>query len=143
MALDFFGFDRQFKSADQLASSEYAALTVGSAVTLCQNVNASYQQEVKPIYEVGNASVFFVPGHASGTISFGRLAGAAGFFAGLRDTQCGKINTVSINSTPGGCFAAAGALNFDGAVLQSVALTISTGAIEISESANIIVASMS
>lgn len=139
---DFFGINRTVGSSNQLSSSEYATLTVGGVVNLCQNVNTNYQQEVRPLYEVGNPSIYFIPGHASGTVSFSRLAGEGNFFANLRDTQCGQISPVSINSTGGGCFTGSGALNFSGAILQSVSLTISTGAIEITEQANILVASM-
>jgi hypothetical protein len=143
MAQDFFGYNRTVGSSNQLSSSEYAALTVGSRVMLCQSVNASYQQEVRPIYEVGNPSIFFVPGHASGALGFSRLAGEGSFFAQLRDTNCGQVTPVSINSSGSACFTGSGSLNFGGAVIRSVSLTMSTNAIEINEQAELIVASMS
>jgi hypothetical protein len=142
MAQDFFGYNRTVGASNQLSSSEFAALTVGQRIMLCQNVSASYQQDVRPIYEVGNPSIFFVPGHASGNISFGRLAGEGSFFAQLRGNDCGKITPVSINSAGSACFAGSGALNFSGAIIQSVSLTMSSGAVEISETANLLVASM-
>ena len=143
MATDFFGYNREIGATNQISSSEYAALTVGSKVNLCQSVNTAYQQEVRPVYEVGNPAVYFINGHASGTIGFGRLAGAGGFFQSLRNTKCGNITPVSINSQGSACFAGSGTLNFSGAVLQQVSLTMNTGQIEISESAHIKVASMS
>lgn len=143
MATDFFGYNREIGATNQISSSEYAALTVGSKVNLCQNVTATYQQEVRPVYEVGNPAVYFINGHASGTVSFGRLAGSGGFFKGLRATKCGNITPVSINSQGSACFAGSGTLNFSGAVVQQVSLTMTTGQIEINESANIVVASMS
>jgi hypothetical protein len=143
MAQDFFGYNRTVGSSNQLSSSEHATLTVGDSVSLCQSVNATYQQEIKPIYEVGNPSIFFVPGHASGTLSFARLAGDGGFFKNLKNKQCGKVDTVSINSENGTCFASSGTLSFDGAIIRSVSLTMNTGAIEITEQAEIVVASMS
>lgn len=143
MATDFFGYNREIGASNQLSSSEYAALTIGSKVNLCQNVTTAYQQEIRPLYEVGNPSIFFVPGHASGTVAFGRLAGEGGFFQNLRDSNCGQISPVSINSEGSVCFAGSGNLNFAGAMIQSVSLTISTGAIEIQEQATIMVASMS
>lgn len=142
MAQDFFGYNRTVGTSNQLSSSEFASLTVGSRVMLCQSVQASYQQEIKPIYEIGNPSIFFVPGHASGSVTFSRLAGEGGFFSALRGTQCGQISPVSINSEGGACFASSGNLNFDGAVIRSVSLTMNTGAIEITEQAEILVASM-
>lgn len=143
MAQDFFGYSRTVGSSNQLSSSEYAALTVGGRVMLCQSVNATYQQEVRPLYEVGNPSIFFVPGHASGTLGFSRLAGEGSFFSQLRNNNCGQINPVSINSTGSACFTGSGNLNFAGAVIRSVSLSMNTGAIEITEQADLIVASMS
>jgi hypothetical protein len=143
MAQDFFGYNRTVGSSNQLSSSEFAALTVGGRVTLCQGVDATYQQDVRPIYEVGNPSIFFVPGHASGSISFTRLAGEGSFFSQLRDNNCGQINPVSINSSGSACFTGSGNLNFSGAVIRSVSLSMNTGAIEITERAELVVASMS
>lgn len=143
MATDFFGYNRVTKATNQLSSSEFAILTVGSRVNLCQQTTATYSQEIRPIYEVGAPSVVWVTGHASGTVGFGRLAGSDGFFANLRNTACGQISPVSINSGAGSCFTGSGTLNFSGAVIESVTLTISAGAIEITEAATLRVASMS
>lgn len=143
MATDFFGYNRTIGSSSELASSEYAVLSIGSKVNLCQSVNASYQQEIKPVYEVGNASVHYIMGHAGGNITFARLAGAGKFWSNLASSNCGQINAVSINSNGSACYAGGGSLNFDGAAVQRVSLTINTGAIEISEEATIMVASMS
>ena len=143
MATDFFGYNRTIGSSSELASSEYAVLSIGSKVNLCQSVNASYQQEIKPVYEVGNASVHYIMGHAGGQIRFARLAGAGKFWSNLSSSNCGQISAVSINSNGSACYAGGGSLNFDGAAVQSVGLNISTGAIEISEEATIMVASMS
>lgn len=143
MAQDFFGYNRTVGSSNQLSSSEYAALTVGGRVMLCQGVDASYRQEIRPIYEVGNPSIYFVPGHAAGSLDFRRLAGEGSFFSQLRDNNCGQITPVSINSSGSACFTGSGNLNFSGAIIESVSLTINTGAIEITESARLVIASMS
>ena len=136
MATDFFGYNRTIGSSSELASSEYAVLSIGSKVNLCQSVNASYQQEIK-------ASVHYIMGHAGGNITFARLAGAGKFWPNLASSNCGQTNAVSINSNGSACYAGGGSLNFDGAAVQRVSLTINTGAIEISEEATILVASMS
>jgi hypothetical protein len=143
MAQDFFGYNRTVGSSNQLSSSEFAALTVGGRVSLCQGVDASYQQEVKPIYEVGNPAIYFVPGHAAGSLSFTRLAGEGSFFSQLRDNNCGQVTPVSINSAGSACFAGSNNLNFDGAIIRSVSLSMNTSAIEITERAELAVASMS
>jgi hypothetical protein len=142
MATDFFGYNREIGSTNQLSSSEFAALTVGDKVNLCQNVTASYQQEVRPIYEVGNPSIFFVSGHASGSVTFGRLAGEGNFFSNIRNNTCGQIAPVSINSEGSACFAGSGSLNFSGAVINSVSLTINAAQVEINEQVGMVVASM-
>jgi hypothetical protein len=143
MAQDFFGYNRTVGASNQLSSSEFAALTVGSRVMLCQQVTASYQQEVRTIYEVGNPSIFFVPGHASGEVGFSRLAGEGSFFQQLRDNNCGQVTPVSINSEGSACFSGSGNLNFSGAVIRNVSLTMQASAVEITEQANLVVASMS
>lgn len=142
MATDFFGYNREIGSTNQLSSSEFAALTVGNKVNLCQNVSATYQQEVRPIYEVGNPSIFFVSGHASGNVTFGRLAGEGSFFSNIRNNTCGQIAPVSINSEGSACFAGSGALNFSGAVINNVSLTINAAQVEINEQVSMVVASM-
>ena len=142
MATDFFGYNRNIGSSNELASSEYATLSINGKVNLCQSVRVDYGQDVKPIYEVGNPSVYFVTGHAQGTISFGRIAGGGSFWSNLKNSQCGQIGMVSLNSEGKGCYGSGGKLNFDGAIITSVSLSINTGAIEINEEAQLRVASM-
>ena len=144
MATDFFGHNRIIKSANQLASSEYARISVGGRVDLAQNVTANYGQQIRPLFEIGAPSVLFVTGHAQGTVSVGRLVGNGGFFSNINATNCGRITPVSINSGSGGpCVGSGGgSVNFDGGIIESVSLQISAGQIEMTEGIVIRVASM-
>lgn len=142
--IDFFGHNRQVRSSAQLSSSEYARLSVGGNVDLCQSVQAEYGQEIRPIFQVGDPNIYFVTGHAQGSVSFGRLVGRNGFFANLRGTQCGRISPVAINSSGGGtCYGGGGSLTFDGGIIERVNLQMTAGTVEITEGATIRVASMS
>ena len=141
---DFFGHNRIIKSADQLASSEYAQISAGGRVDLGQNITANYNQQIRPLYEIGAPSVFFVTGHAQGQVSIGRLVGTEGFFSNWKGTQCGKIEPVSISSAGGGpCVGGGGgSINFEGGIIESVSLQITAGQIEMTEGVVIRVASM-
>jgi hypothetical protein len=99
---DFFGHNRTIRSSNQLASSEYARITVGSRVDLAQSVAANYAQQIRPIFEIGAPSIFFVSGHAQGTVNVGRLVGAGGFFSNFNAQNCGRIQPVSISGGGGG-----------------------------------------
>jgi hypothetical protein len=141
---DFFGHNRTIKSSNQLASSEYARINVGSRVDLAQSVAANYAQQIRPIFEIGAPSIFFVAGHAQGTVNVGRLVGAGGFFSNFNAQNCGRIQPVSISGGGGGvCAAGGGTVTFDGGMIESVSLNITAGQIEMTEGVAIRVASMS
>lgn len=144
MAADFFGHNRIIKSANQLASSEYARISVGGRIDLAQNVSANYGQQIRPLFEIGAPSVFFVTGHAQGTVSVGRLVGNGGFFANFNGSQCGRIQPVSISGGGGGPCAGGGGgtISFDGGIIESVSLQITAGQIEMTEGVVVRVASM-
>jgi len=143
---DFFGYQKEVKSTNQLASSEFALFTAGTAQSLVQSVNASYTQDVRPIYEVGSPSIYWVSGHSSGEVSASRLVGINGFLSGLRNVgaACGRITPVQIQLSGGGaCYASAsGGLTFDGAIVVGVTFGLSSGNIEITEGFNMRVANM-
>ena len=142
MATDFFGYNRTVGKNTDIASSEYAKLAIGSQVNLCQSVNVQYGQEVRPIYTVGSPNVYFVSGHAQGSIDFDRLAGKGGFWANLQNKQCGIITGLNVTSGAEGCYGAGGRIQFDGATIKAIGLRITAGAIEITESASIMIASL-
>jgi hypothetical protein len=144
---DFFGAEKTVKSSNQIASSEYALITVGQRQSLVQSVQAQYGQEVRPIYEIGAPVVYLVNGHSSGNVSMSRLVGATGFFASLGNVgaACGAITPVNIQLSGGGaCYASAsGGLTFDGAKVQGVTLSLGAGQIEMTESVQMMVSNMS
>jgi hypothetical protein len=144
--IDFFGYEKTVKSGDQIASSEFALITMGQRQSLVQSVQAQYGQEVKSVFEIGAPVVYWVRGHSSGSISMSRLVGVNGFFASLGDVaaNCGAITPVDIQLSGGGnCYAqASGGLTFDGGVAQGVSMNIGAGQIEITESVQMMVANM-
>lgn len=143
---DFFGYNKEVKSGDQLASSEFALLTVGTQQSLVQSVQASYGQQIRPLFEVGSPSIYWVGGHSEGQISVSRLVGVNGFLRGLRNVgaNCGRVTPVTIQLSGGGaCFAnASGGLTFDGAILENVSFNLNSGQIEIVEGFTVRVANM-
>lgn len=142
--IDFFGYNRTARSTGNIASSEFAIISVGGQQSLVQNMNVSYQQQVDQVVEVGDTNINFVPGRAQGSVSVSKLVGAGGFFSGWRGTQCGRITPISVRVSGGKCgFTGNGRLNFDGGIIQSVSLSMSAQQLQIAETANILVASMS
>jgi hypothetical protein len=144
---DFFGYNKEVRSTNQLASSEFALMTVGSAQSLLQQVQANYAQELRPIYEIGSPAVYWVGGHASGQIQVSRLVGNSGFLGTLGSVagNCGKINPVRIQfSGAGACYASvSGGLLFDGAILESVTFSLDAGRVEVVEGFNLRVSNLS
>ena len=71
---DIFGLnkvagDKGFRSPDG-----DAAFTFGtSQVSLIQQWNVQYQQNVQPIFECGSSKVYFSSKHSNGTLSIGRI----------------------------------------------------------------------
>jgi len=142
--IDIFGHNRTARSAGEIASSEFAAISVGGQNALVQNFQANYTQQVDQIFEVGDTNIHFVPGRASGTINVTKLVGSGGFFSIWRGNTCGRITPVSVRVDGGKCgFTGSARLNFDGGIIQSFSLSMNAQQLQIAESASILVASMS
>lgn len=142
--LDILGYDRTARSSGEIASSEFAAITIGTRQSLVQNVNVSYQQQIETVLEVGDTNVYWVPGRAQGNIQMSKLVGAGGFFNGLRDTDCGRIDPISVNVAGGRCgYVGQGQLRFDGGIIESFGMSMSAAQLQIMQTTNIRVASMS
>jgi hypothetical protein len=143
--IDIFGYQKDIKSSDQVASSEYAVLTVGSRQSLVQSVQASYARELRPLFEVGAPAVYWVSGHSNGQIVVSRLVGVSGFLSGLSGMagNCGAVTPVNIQLGGGPCVAkASGSVSFDGGQVESVNFNLSAGQLEIVEGFTIRVAAM-
>jgi hypothetical protein len=140
----FFGTRRETRSRAQLASSEYALVTIGRRSELGQSVQGSYTRQIQTIFEIGTPTVTWLAGHESGQLNFQRLVGKNGFFDGWQGDECGVITPVAIGLGGGPCVAAAsGGLRFDGAMIESLNWTLSAGTLEITEGVALRVASMS
>lgn len=141
---DIFNYNRTSKAAGQVASSEFAVISMGGKQSLVQSVNVQYGQQVNPITQVGDVNIYYMAGRAQGTVSCSKLVGGGGFLSGWRSTDCGKITPMSVSLSGSRCgFSGKGSLTFDGGILQSVNITMSSEQLQISESAQIMIASMS
>jgi len=145
---DYFGYQREVRPNGQLATSEYAVLSLGGVMGLVQQATATYSQVVNAKFEAGSPTLFWVTGQPSGVIQFARLVGKEGIFAsfGSIEGKCGELIGVqiSLNGT-GGCASArmgGGGIRFSGGVAENVTLSYQAGLLEIQEGAVIRVASM-
>lgn len=141
---DIFGYDKPAKSSGQIASADYAAVSVGGKNALVQSVDASYTQKIEEIMQVGDTQVYWLPGRPQGNLSVSKLVGSGGFFAGWTLSDCGKINNATVNVSGGRCgFTGNGSLSFTGGVVERVDMKLGTGQQTVAETISIRVASMS
>jgi len=143
---DVFSYDNNIKTEGQVASADYARISVkqgGGRNALVQNCEISYQQQIEEVTQVGSTQIFWLPGRPQGNINVGSLVGAGGFFSDWK-APCGKIDTASIKIDDGNnCnFTGTGSLFFKGAVVESLTANISTGKQTIAQSARVKVANM-
>lgn len=138
-----FGTTRTAKASGEMASSEFAKVTLGGETTLGQNVTGSYNRQIQTIFELGNPNVYWIGGHEQGTLSLGRLVGKNGFFANLTTGNCGEITPVGINIAAGTCTTGSGGLSISDAVVESVGFQMSAGELQIGETVSIRFSSLS
>jgi hypothetical protein len=139
---DIFGYNRTARSTGQIASSEFAVVTIGGIQSLVQNTQVNYGQDIRTIFEIGNPNIYWVPGHASGTVDCTSLVGPGGFFAGWKGGKCGAISPISISTSGGTCYTGNASLYFDGGIIARVSATLTAGTMEISQSVSVQVATM-
>ena len=144
----FFGYNRTGSPIAQVVSSEFATVTVGgSVVSLIQSFSAQYQQDIRPLFAVGDPNLYFVTGHPQGTVQVMRASGKTGFLAAFRGGSCGRIDSITISATQGQPCATgvsgAGRATFTGGIVASVGIAMQAGRVEIFESVDIRVAGMS
>lgn len=139
---DIFGYNRTARATGQIASSEFAIVTVGGTQSLVQNTQVNYGQDIRTIFEIGNPNIYWVPGHASGTVDCTTLVGPGGFFAGWTGGLCGAISNISVSAAGGTCYTGGGSLYFDGGIVARVTATLTAGTMEISQSVSVQVATM-
>lgn len=141
---DIFNYNRTSKSAGQVASSEFAVISLGGKQSLVQSVTVQYGQTIQPIVQIGDVNIYLMAGRAQGSVQASKLVGGGGFLSGWKGKECGKISSMSVNMNGGRCgFSGGGSLSFDGGILESVNITLSAEQLQISESATIKIASMS
>jgi len=146
MATEFFGYQRSNNPIAQVVSSEYATVSIGgNQVSLVQSISADYQQEVRPMFSVGDPGLYWITGHPMGTINISRAVGAGKFFSGFRGGACGRVDSVTLSATQGqNCSQAGGGglITFTGGMITGVRVEMTAGRVEIIEGVSIKVASM-
>jgi hypothetical protein len=145
---DIFGYTHSGKSVGQVASADFAAVTVGKLGALVQSVDVGYAQKVEEIASVGDSQIYYVPGRPSGNLSISKLVGVGKFFEGWQTGACGVIDLATVSLTGGkggsGCaLRGTGSLRFDGGVVESMTVKLGTQSQTISESISVKVSSVS
>ncbi len=138
-----FGTTRTAKASGEMASSEFAKVTLGGETSLGQSVNGAYTRQIQTIFELGNPNVYWIGGHENGTLSLGRLVGKNGFFGNLEVGSCGEITPVGVDVTSGTCTTGSGGLSISDAVVESVGFQLTAGELQIGETVSIRFASLS
>jgi len=144
MAQDVFSYDNNVKTDGQVASSDFARISVGTGArnSLVQSMDVRYQQQIEEITQVGDTQIYWLPGRPQGRIGVQSLVGSNGFFSDWK-TPCGKINIASVRVQGGRCgFNGSGLLTFEGAVVEGLNAQMSAGRQTIAQGADIRVASM-
>lgn len=141
---DIFNYENPVNLSGAIASSDFATVILdGAKASLTQTLNCSYQQQVQEITQVGDPSVYWMPGRPSGSVEISKLVGDGGFFDGWKGKECGKIASVNVATQGGKCgFTGNGVLAFSGGVIESVSLTMNNGQMAIAETAKIKVSNL-
>ena len=143
---DVFGYENNIKTSGQIASADFARISVkqgGGQNALVQSVEVTYRQAIEEVIQVGSPQIFWMPGRPQGTITMGSLVGNDGFFTDWTGGECGSIDTASIRVDGGKCnFEGRGGLSFSGAIVESLTASITVGKQTISQGATIRTAGM-
>jgi len=142
MSKDFFGSERKYQPSGAIATSELATVKVGgNSLFLVQSMRATYKQKVMPIYQAGDATVYFVQGQQSGNIEIGRAVGDGGFGTAFQDIAgaCGTLSKLSVGLDGQGCahIKNAGGLSFEGAVAEQYGANFDVQSLLCSESISV------
>jgi hypothetical protein len=145
MSQDIFTYENRVSHQGEIASSEFAIVSIGAGSTrnaLVQSLTVQYNQQIEEVTQVGDSQIYWMPGRPSGEVNITTLVGTGGFFQGWQ-APCGLIGSASVGVQGGKCrFNGKGTLRFDGAVVQGVSVQISTQQQTISQSAIIKIASL-
>lgn len=146
---DIFGYNTNVKSTGQIASADFASVTVGGTVAnseggaLVQSLSISYQQRLEEIMQVGSPQIHWLPGRPSGSVEISKLVGSGGFFKDWQG-ECGIITPVSVSVSGGECgFSGNGSLKVDLAIVERVQMQMDSSKQTIASSASIRIAGLS
>jgi hypothetical protein len=145
---DIFGYEKPISSSGQVASADFALITVGGKNSLVQDVGVNYAQRVEEVTQVGDSQIYWLPGRTQGSLSITKLVGTGKFFEGWGLENCGVIASASVSLRGGGggskcALSGTGTLSFAGAVAESFSVKLGAQQQTIAESINIKIASLS
>ena len=144
---DVFGYDNNIKTSGQVASADFARISVkadGGHNALVQSVEVTYKQQIEEVTQVGSTEIFWMPGRPQGTITMSSLVGNEGFFSDWSGAECGIIDTASIQIQGGKCnFEGQGSLQFTGAIIEQLTASITIQKQTITQGATLRCAGMS
>jgi hypothetical protein len=121
---DVFGATREVGS--DVLIGDGIAFSIDGSLSLVQSGRLTYQQEVKPVYEVGTSDIYVIAGQTSGTLDISK--GVHGTGGSLDSTgKCADLTTIQIAAGKG-CVNFGGTITAAGAILQRVGLQVQAGA---------------
>lgn len=146
---DIFGYAKPTTSHGQLASADFALVTVGKANSIVQDVQVQYAQKVEEVSQVGDSQIYWIPGKPQGNVSVSKLVGSGKFFADWELGQCGVIASASVSLSGGGggnkgcSFQGKGTLSFAGGVVENFSVKLGAQQQTIAETISFKIASLS
>jgi len=140
---DILGYNREVRPNGAIISAEFATISLGSRMSLVQEVQGTYGQTVVPKFETGSPTLYFLTGQPMGSLNLSRLVGRGGFFrafGSLRDS-CARLIPINIGlDGTGGCTQVTdrgAGLQISGAVVQTMSFGFGAGALEVQEGATL------
>jgi len=125
---DIFGYQGRAPSA--ALASVHSILSVGGGGTeqyLVQSWNATYQQDISEVYEIGSDAMYWLKGRPIGNGTISRLVGPAGGMLFSEDAFNACNGGTTLQLSPGtGCYGTdrSVTITISGAVVVSVGTTM-------------------
>lgn len=154
MINDVFNYQRE-KSGEHLISSDYSVVTIGDAKALFRDTSIQYQQKVRLEPELGSHEMYFITGQSEGACQATRSIGQGGLMQGISPGGSGSLDKGSIATlqmdfsagsgagslgTPGISFSQV--VHAQGIVLEGVTFAASSRQLEVAESLNLRIATI-
>lgn len=140
--MDILGNNRISRAPSELGSSEFALITLGNGtVSLSQSFSGNLRQQVRPMFVLGDSSLYWTFGYSEGAAEVSRLAGGQNFFDAFQAGQCGIVHSLNLDLQGGKpCAPNNGGLRsllrFTDGIIEQLSIRMQAGQTEIQESAS-------